>query len=100
MESSLEKTQSVYNDELQALRKVLESKNQIMIKLLETIKNISNKAVKSNPLSIPQLHFEDDSDNTREYEKEEIKVPEINNTSNNREGSQQEMNNLNLGKTD
>ena len=28
-----------------------------------------------------------------------MKVPEINNTSNNQKGSQQEMNNLNLGKT-
>ena len=28
-----------------------------------------------------------------------MKVPEINNTSNNQKGSQREMNNLNLGKT-
>ena len=33
-----------------------------------------------------------------ESERKEIIVPEINNTSNNQKDSQQEMNNLNLGK--
>ena len=53
MESPLEKIQSIYNDELQVLRKELESKNNIN-KLLETIENIGNKAVQPNPLSIPK----------------------------------------------
>ena len=34
-----------------------------------------------------------------ESDREEIKVPEINNTSKNQKDSQQEMDNLNLGKT-
>ena len=51
--SSLEKIQSIYNDELQLLRKELESKNKIINKLLETKENISNKAVQSNPWPIP-----------------------------------------------
>ena len=37
MESLLEKIQSIYNDEVQVLRKELESKDQIVKKLLETI---------------------------------------------------------------
>ena len=45
IESSLEKIQSIYNDELQILTKELESKNKIINKLLETIENIRNKAV-------------------------------------------------------
>ena len=61
MESSLEKIQSIYNDELQVLRKELETKNNIMNKLLETIENISNKAVKPNLLPILKCHLEDDS---------------------------------------
>ena len=96
METSLEKIQSIYNNELQVLRKEFKSKNKIINKLLEMIENISNKAVQPNPLPIPQLHLEDD---TNESERKEIKVSEINNTSNNQKGSQQEMNNLNLGKT-
>ena len=44
IESSLEKIQLIYNDELQVLRKELESKNKIIKKLLEAIENISNKA--------------------------------------------------------
>ena len=45
MESSLQQIQSVYNDELQALKKELEYKNNIINKILETIENIGNKAV-------------------------------------------------------
>ena len=45
MESSLQQIQSVYNDELQALKKELEYKNIIINKILETIENIGNKAV-------------------------------------------------------
>ena len=37
MESLLEKIQSIYNDEVQVLRKERESKDQIFKKLLETI---------------------------------------------------------------
>ena len=37
MESLLEKIQSIYNDEVQVLRKERESKDQIVKKLLETI---------------------------------------------------------------
>ena len=86
---------SIYNDESQVLREELESKNQIINKLIETTDNISNKAVQTNPLPIPQLHFEDDSNDTNESEREEIKVPEIKNTSNNQKDSQQEMYDLN-----
>ena len=73
----------------------MESENQIINKLIETTDNISNKAVQTNPLPIPQLHFEDDSNDTKESEREEIKVTQIKNTSNNQKDSQQEMNNLN-----
>ena len=52
-----------------------------------------------NKLLISQFHLEDDSNDTNESEKKNMKVPEINNTSNNQKGSQREMNNLNLGKT-
>ena len=45
MESSLQQIQSVYNDELQALKKELEYKNNIINKILETIENIGNKSV-------------------------------------------------------
>ena len=99
MESSLEKIQPIYNDQLQVSRKELESKNQIINKLVETIENISNKAVQPNPLPIPQLYFEDGSNDMNESERGGIKVPETNNTSNNQKHSQQEMNNLNVGKT-
>ena len=61
MESSLGKLQSIYKDELQVLRKELETKNNIMNKLLKTIENIGNKAVKPNPLPILKCHLEDDS---------------------------------------
>ena len=44
MESSLEKIQSIYNNELQVLRKELEYKNKII-----------NKAVQPNPLPIRQM---------------------------------------------
>ena len=52
------KIQSIYNDELQVLRKELESKNNIINKLLETIENIGNNAVQPNPLPIPKRHLE------------------------------------------
>ena len=55
MKASLEKIQSIYNDKLKVLR------NKIINKLLETIENISNKAVQPYPLPIPQLHLEDDT---------------------------------------
>ena len=99
MELSLEKIQSIYNDELQVLRKELEFKNKIINKLLETIENIGNKAVQPNPLPITQHYLEDDSNDTNESERKKIRVPEINNTSNSQKDCQQEMNNLNLGKT-
>ena len=51
MESSLENIQSIYKDELQVLRKELESQKNIISKLLETIENIGNKAVEPNLLS-------------------------------------------------
>ena len=93
MKSSLEKSQSICNDELQVLRKELESKNKIISKLLETIENISDKAVQPNHY----LLLQDDSNDTNESDRKEIIVKEINNTSNNQKDSQQEMNNLNLG---
>ena len=83
MESSLEKIQSIYKDELQVLRKELESKNNIN-KLLEAIENIGNKAVQPNPLPIPKRHLEDNSNDTNESE---IIVPEINNTNNSQKDS-------------
>ena len=86
MESSLEKIQSIYKDELQILRKELESKNNIINKLLETIENIGNKAVQPNPLPIPKRHLEDTSNDMNESDRKD-----------NQEDSQQEMNNLNLG---
>ena len=49
MESSLEKIQSIYNDELQVLRKELESKNKVINKLQEKIENIIKKAVQTIP---------------------------------------------------
>ena len=55
--SSLEKIQSIYNDELQVSGKELESKNSIISKLLETMENIGSKAVQPNPLPIPKLYF-------------------------------------------
>ena len=58
MKLPLEKIQSIYNDELQVLRKELESKNNIINKLLETIENIGNNAVQPNPLPIPKRHLE------------------------------------------
>ena len=61
MESTLEKIQSIYKDELQVLRKELESKNNIINKLLEAIENIGNKTVQPNPLPIPKRHLEDNS---------------------------------------
>ena len=57
IESSLEKIQSIYDDELQVLRKELESKNKIINKFLETIENITSKAVQPNSLPIPQIQL-------------------------------------------
>ena len=94
MESSLEKIQSIYKDELQVLRKKLESKNNIINKLLEIIENIGNKAVQANPMPIPKRHLEENSNDTNESERKEIMVPEINNINNNLKESQEEMNNL------
>ena len=99
MESSLEKIQSIYKDELQVLRKELEFKSNIINKLLETIENIGNKAEQRDPLWIPKRHLEDDSNDTNKSERKETIAPEIYNTSNNQIDSQQEMDNLNLGKT-
>ena len=92
IETSIEKIKSIYNDESQVLTKELESKNKIINNLPEKIENISNKTVQANPLPIPQFHLEDD---TKESERNKIKVSEINNTSNNQKDSQQNMNNLN-----
>ena len=75
------------------------SKNKIINKLLEAIENIGNKAVQPNPLPIPKRHLEDNSNDTKESDRKEIIVPEINNTNNNQKESQQEENNLNLGNT-
>ena len=99
MESSLEKIQSISKDELQALRKELESKNNIINKLLETIENTGNKAVQPSPLPIPKRHLEDNSNDTNKSERKEIIVPDVNNTINNKKDCQQEMNNLNLRNT-
>ena len=63
------------------------------------IENIGNKTVQPNPLPISKRHLEDDLIDTNESGRKEIIVPEINNRSNNQKDSQQEMNNLNLGKT-
>ena len=49
---------------------------------------------------IPQFNFQDDSNDTNESEREEIKVPEINNASCNQKDSQQKIYNLNLEETD
>ena len=99
MESSIEKIQSIYKDELQVLRKELEYKNKIINKLLETIGNIGNKAVQPNALPIPRRHLEDNSNDTNESERKETIVAAINNTNTNQKDSQQEMNNLYLGIT-
>ena len=68
MESSLQKIQSIYKNELQVLGKELESKNNIK-KLLETIENIGNKAVQPNPLPIPKRHPEDNSNDSNKSER-------------------------------
>ena len=78
----------------------MESKNQILSKLLGTIEIICNKAVQLNILPIPQLHFEYKSNDGNKFEREGIKVPKTNNIRNNQKDFQQEMNNLNSGKTD
>ena len=82
------------------MSKKLESKSQILSKLLGTIEIICNKAVQLNILPIPQLHFEYKSNDRNKFEREGIKVPKTNNIRNNQKDSQQEVNNLNSGKTD
>ena len=67
---------------------MLESKNNIINKLLETIENIGNKAVQLNPLPIPKRYLEDHSNDLNKPERKEMIVPEINNTSNNQKDSQ------------
>ena len=74
MESSLEEIQSIYKDKLQVLWMGLESKNNIINMLLETIENIGNKSIQPNPLPIPKRHVEDGSNDTNESEREEIIV--------------------------
>ena len=90
--SSLEKVQSIYNDELQTLKKELKYKTQVVInKLIETI--IVKKAVQPNPQPILQFHFKYESIET-------FKSLEINSTSNDQEDSQQEKNNVSLENND
>ena len=50
-------------------------------------------------MQIRKRHLEDDTNDTNESETKEIIVPQINNTSNNQKDCRQEMNNLNIGKT-
>ena len=50
-------------------------------------------------MQIPKHYLEDDTNDTNESERKEIIVPQINNTSNNQRDCRQEMNNLNIGKT-
>ena len=50
-------------------------------------------------MPIPKRHLEDNSNDINESERKVIIVSEINNTSNNQQDSQQEMNKLNLGKS-
>ena len=52
----------------------LESQNNIINMLLETIENIGNKSIQPNPLPIPKRHVEDGSNDTNESEREEIIV--------------------------
>ena len=52
----------------------LESKNNIINMLLETIENIGNKSIQPNPLPIPKRPVEDGSNDTNESEREEIIV--------------------------
>ena len=60
--SSLEKVQSIYNDELQTLRKKLEYKIQTINKLIEMIENAIKKSVQPDPDIISEFYFEDESD--------------------------------------
>ena len=50
-------------------------------------------------MQIRKRHLEDDTNDTNESERKEIIVPQINNTSNNQKDCRQEMNYLNIGKT-
>ena len=97
MESSLEKIQLIYKDELHVIRKELEFKNNIINMLVETMENISSKAVQPNPLPILERPLEAKSNYTNKSEGKEIIGPEIINTNNSQQDSRQEMNNLNLG---
>ena len=73
MESSLEKIQSIYNDELQVLRKELESKNKVINKLQEKIENISKKAVQTIP-QMTQMIRTNMRENRSKYQKSIIQV--------------------------
>ena len=73
MESSLEKIQSIYNDELQVLRKELESKNKVINKLQEKIENISKKAVQTIP-QMTQMIRTNLRENRSKYQKSIIQV--------------------------
>ena len=73
MESSLEKIQSIYNDELQVLKKELESKNKVINKLQEKIENISKKAVQTIP-QMTQMIRTNLRENRSKYQKSIIQV--------------------------
>ena len=73
MESSLEKIQSIYNDELQVLRKELESKNKVINKLQEKIENIIKKAVQTIP-QMTQMIRTNMRENRSKYQKSIIQV--------------------------
>ena len=73
MESSLEKIQSIYNDELQVLRKELESKNKVINKLQEKIENISKKTVQTIP-QMTQMIRTNMRENRSKYQKSIIQV--------------------------
>ena len=57
MKSSLEKIQSICNDELQVLKKD------------RTIENLGNNTVQPNPLPIPKRHLEGGSNDTNKSER-------------------------------
>ena len=91
LESSLQKVQSFYNDELQVLRKELESEKQIVNK--KTIENISSKPVQPTANRATSL-WRWLNWYKRIWERGDQS------TNNNQKDSQQEMNNLDLRKTD
>ena len=84
--SSLEKAKSIFNNELQVLRKELESKNQVINKLLETIENIRNKAFNLT-------HCQSRNLTLKTTQMIQMNLRE-------KRDSQQEINNFSLGKTD